>query len=450
MHDVAVNSRKEREYPLPRKANDCIPDPSSFKPPSKLFDDFWREGDLALFFGPTATGKSILAVQIADAIARGTAIEGFEMPADRRRVLYVDMLHSDVQFHMRRTGEDGRCYRFSENLHRDRPPDGTDLVEWLRDVVRERNYRAVVIDDLSAIRSAFDGTRETLKLMRELKGLTAEFGLSILVLTQSRQPRPGELPGEASLMRSRVLCDVADSIFAIGRQHGQREWHFLIQVRSRSGPIRWHANDCPFARITRRDDGLLVMAFDDRFVAKLDPETLELVRLVKGLKEENHSVREISLRTGISRSRVGRLLKKWRPSHGLPTDENEDGEFVDVIDAAGETDENTDETWRDDGWQPREEAYPGEDTVEMGSGRDLSPDRGPQLPETQLEVFYQCGCRPGTNKTGAHVWIESERDGRPLITYEPNLEKFIRWKYGLYGRSGTAVDGPVCMLMETG
>jgi hypothetical protein len=298
--------------------------------------------------------------------------------------------------------------------------------------------------------------------MRELKCLKAEFGLSILVLAQSRRPRPGEVPGEASLMRSRVLCDVADSTFAIGRQHGQPEWHFLIQVRSRSAPIRWHSNDCPFARIRRRDDGLLAMAFDDRFEAKLDPETLELVRLVKGLKEESHSLSQISLRTGMSRSRVDRLLKKWRPSHGCPTPEKEGEQTVDVNDAAGET----------DGWQPREEAYPGEETdlamIAMGYKPVHRPDLydikvpgqtgetaevesgGRPTPGSQDEVFHLCGCRPGIDKNGAHVWIESEKDGRPLITYEPNRKKFIRWKHGLFGRSGTNVDGPVCLLTETG
>ena len=85
----------------PRKANQCIADAKRLKPAALLFDEFWREGELALLFGAQATGKSILAVQIADALGRGTPVTGFRMPRGRRKVLYVDMDLSDAQFQAR-------------------------------------------------------------------------------------------------------------------------------------------------------------------------------------------------------------------------------------------------------------------------------------------------------------------------------------------------------------
>ncbi|MGE3466537.1 MAG: AAA family ATPase, partial [Pyrinomonadaceae bacterium] len=328
MHDVAVATNKERAYPLPRRANECIADPGGFRPPAKLFDECWREGDLALLFAPPAMGKSILAVQIAEALARGEPIDGLDMPEDRHRVLYVDLVHSDEQFHSRRTHENGRTYRFSDSFHRDAPPPDLEggLIEWLREVVRERRYRAVIIDDLTAIRTTYDGTRETLRLMRELRSLKNELGISILVLTQSRPPRSGEVVSESNLFRSRVLCDAADSVFAIGRHPRQTEWLFLTQVRSRNAPIAWHRENSPFAQIFRRDDGLLVWQFDERFDPKLDAETLHLVRIVKGMQTSGLSIRKIGLELGITRSRVERLLRKWRPSHGVATPDAPDGD----------------------------------------------------------------------------------------------------------------------------
>ena len=35
----------------PRKANQCIADAKRLKPAALLFDEFWREGELALLFG---------------------------------------------------------------------------------------------------------------------------------------------------------------------------------------------------------------------------------------------------------------------------------------------------------------------------------------------------------------------------------------------------------------
>src|SRR5438128_1663912 len=106
MHDVAINTKRTKTYALPRKANDCIADVKAFKPPGKLFDAFWRQDELALLFGAPATGKTVLAVQIADALASGEAIDGFKMPDEGQKVLYVDLVHSDEQFHMRRAAED--------------------------------------------------------------------------------------------------------------------------------------------------------------------------------------------------------------------------------------------------------------------------------------------------------------------------------------------------------
>ena len=42
--------------------------------PRLLFGEFWIEGELAVMFGDTGAGKSLLAVQIAESIARGREI----------------------------------------------------------------------------------------------------------------------------------------------------------------------------------------------------------------------------------------------------------------------------------------------------------------------------------------------------------------------------------------
>src|SRR5688572_29927954 len=81
-----------------RRVNECISGLGDCSGGEQLFDGFWREGELALMLGPAGAGKSVLAVQIADALARGCGMEGFQMPAGRRKVLYVDLAFSDRQF----------------------------------------------------------------------------------------------------------------------------------------------------------------------------------------------------------------------------------------------------------------------------------------------------------------------------------------------------------------
>ena len=132
MHDAATKTREET-YRLPQRANDCISNAASYRPPAKLFDAFWREGELALMFGAPGTGKTTLAIQIAEALARGEPIDGFTMPEKGQKVLYVDLVHSNEQFHLRRMADDGQVYRFSDDLHRAQlPVEPKDLCKWLK------------------------------------------------------------------------------------------------------------------------------------------------------------------------------------------------------------------------------------------------------------------------------------------------------------------------------
>ena len=124
------------------------------KTPEAVFDAFWRDGELALLFGEAGSWKSLLAVQIADAIARGR--EPLEMRnaecgvrnsgkerRKRRKVLYVDLALSDRQFSARY----GR-YRFSANLYRDRPQWGVGLADWVRSCIVNDGFTAVIIDEI--------------------------------------------------------------------------------------------------------------------------------------------------------------------------------------------------------------------------------------------------------------------------------------------------------------
>ena len=68
-----------------------------------LFGEFWYEHEICLLFANTNTGKSVLAVQIADAIARGRKTGPFACQLKQARVIYADFELSTLQFHRRYT-----------------------------------------------------------------------------------------------------------------------------------------------------------------------------------------------------------------------------------------------------------------------------------------------------------------------------------------------------------
>ena len=302
----------------PRKANQCISDAMRVNPVAPLFDEFWREGELALLFGAHATGKSVLAVQIADALARGTPLVGFRMSKARHKVLFVDLDCSDAQFHARYAP-----HKFPERLYRDRPPSNVDLCEWLRATVKENGFRVVIIDSLLAIKRTHDGIRETLAAMRRLKQIRDELGISILAVTDAFEPVGTWLVSEVDMKRSRVLCTVADSVFAMGRKGRPEGGRYLVQVRSRNAAAVWDHRNAPVGTITRLESGLLGFEFDERFAPQLDEETRRLLVKMNILRSRGESFRSIATTLGIPKTKAHSLWKKWNPLIDSLTEELE-------------------------------------------------------------------------------------------------------------------------------
>src|SRR5437879_7873527 len=75
------------------------------RPPRMLFDEFWREGELAVLFGDTGMGKSVLATQISDSIACGTPVGPLRMTAEMQEVRYIDLKLTKDQIELRYSEE---------------------------------------------------------------------------------------------------------------------------------------------------------------------------------------------------------------------------------------------------------------------------------------------------------------------------------------------------------
>lgn len=151
-----------------RRARDVVG--NGTRKPERLFGGFWRKGELALLFGVAGVGKSLFAVQLADALARGTGIAGIDMPRKRHLVLYVDLILSDEQFSARysrdtRSGHGVTAYEFAAGLARECPGEDEDLAAWVEEKCVSSGASVVIIDDLSAVSRSDDGTRETLRLV---------------------------------------------------------------------------------------------------------------------------------------------------------------------------------------------------------------------------------------------------------------------------------------------
>ena len=430
----------------PRKVNEYFASARDFKPPERLFDEFWREGETALFFGEPGTGKSVLAVQIAEAIARGRPIDGFVMPKRRQKVLYVDLKLSTPQFLGRYTlvPAAGRIKqpKFSESFYRDRPPDCEKLCEWLRETVTKGGFRVVILDDISYLSLTYDGTRETLPVMRELRRLSGDLSISLLVLAGSSSPWRGEA-AESDLLRSRVLCNAADSVFAIAHHPTLADNRYLIQTRSLNNAVVWNMGNRPCCAMARGEDGFLGFSFDKRFLPELDEETRQLICNVRWAKDAGETFRSMAEYMGISRSKAVRLYKLWTPAMHPPKETlvyDDDDDYYDDIDPD----------------QPPAAVLPdkADSDPAVTEPHDGSAMLGPPEPPSEPFIPESPPFDPLSHleRTQDHdkneIFVELTDDkGRPLIWYRFDSNgKLTRWHRKGDARIGQTVDGPISLF----
>lgn len=318
-----IIEKTDVEIKMPRRLNDVLTAAADEEAAFRLFDAFWRTGELAVLYGPPGSGKSVLAVQIADGLARGRPIEGLDMPAERRRVLYVDLVLSDKQFEMRysRPGRGGSRirYRFSQGIWRAKPKPGVDLVKWLSAAIAKYGFDTVVIDDLAPLMRFESGSSDVADIMRGLREVVQERGVSMLVLADSARPKAGQYASEADIRCGRVICSAADSVFGInvgGCEHTRR----LVQTRCQAEPIIWSAERHGLRSIlSEENDGFLGLRFDDVALRAMSDEMREHVARVYHLHAQlGQSFRQIAREMDIPVSRVHRLYRKWRPGLKLP------------------------------------------------------------------------------------------------------------------------------------
>jgi len=442
------------------KANECFTYAKHLGPAKLLFGEFWREGELSLLFGPSGVGKSVLAMQIADGISRGSGVSGFKMTAKRQKVLYVDLRFSGRQFSTRYSSDvprngSFRPFRFSENLFRHRPDPDVDLYKWLRDLVIENDFRTVVIDDLSAVRKTCDGTRETLALMRDLRRLNDEFHTSILVLAGCREPLGKGLVTESDMQRSRMLCDAADSVFAVGRHLRHPEHAYIIQTRSLNAGTVWNESNAPVGSLTKIDGNFLGFTIDERFQPKFDEKKVDLICNVNGAHKNGATLREIADIFETSKSTVARLLKLFRPTmlDGYTLDKSEYDEYEEA-ESELETSIVPVEDQNDAGSDVQEAEESCEQLLTLDRAEaEPPPEPLPRL-ETPKDILLALGMRRTFDKNAREIFVEREdAKGHQFVWYRFHAKDkhspsdlLSRFESRSNGINATRVDGPICLF----
>lgn len=299
--------------------------------PRSLCGEFWHEGELAILFADTGMGKSVLAVQIADALSSGDdshdSVLGIE--GGGRKVLYLDFELTDKQFELRYCGEndEGELEHFemSDNFYRGvidpcaEIPDGMTFTGYLmKEIERcldETQAEVLIVDNISFLRGSQGGTREAAELMRDLRRLIERRSLSILALahTPKRQTRRPVTLND--LQGSKALSNFADSIFAIGESCLGPDIRYIKQLKARSREIVYDGGYVPGYSVNKQGSWLMLehVAFGTELSHLKDFAAALHVRYerwyeVDRLNREGLSQRGIARKLDISAASVNRYL----------------------------------------------------------------------------------------------------------------------------------------------
>lgn len=297
-----------------RTANTRLEDSIRIQKPRRLFDCFVVEGEVTVLFAPTNVGKSVLALQIADAISQGKSEYGFESELTRgESVAYVDLENTDCQFAGRYSG-----HQFSDNLKILEVPTGVEytteqLLSYLKNFISAEKSKVIVFDNISFMGN-LQSANEAMAIIKALRELRDELGITILVVahTNKKDNKPmtiNDLAGSAK------VGNLIDAAFALGRVVGDTGLRYIKQLKARSGEKIY---EDPVMVVEMVKEGGLHFEYRDtdieqNLLKKPKEDDEEMVyHQVWHLHKQGLSCRKIESELGISKSKVNNIVNAMK------------------------------------------------------------------------------------------------------------------------------------------
>ncbi|MGD9564431.1 MAG: AAA family ATPase [Pyrinomonadaceae bacterium] len=467
-HNSLLTSRKTSEW-----LNTARGQPA----PEMLFGEFWLEGEMSIMFGEAGSGKSLLAVQIAQAIAGGEAVAPVRGPAKPREVLYFDLELTAKQFEMRYSREretrdqPGRQFRFSGRFSRvevdltaEVPEAFGSLAEFLgaeiERMVRSSKAKVLIVDNINCLKRKYESTREALPLVAALDRIKRRYGLSILVLAHAPR-RVGGRPLDISDMPgAKVLSNYADNIFAVGMSRMHPDARYLKQISPGNSARIFGEKSVPTFFLENLYGDFLGFRFrwfateHQHLALNRDGTDWEVIYRVRSLSDAGLTIREIASKLNRSRSAVHRLLHMLpRPAQNPCVYQQHVREMEEKAKLTAKSeDEQELPSLSKEGWQP--DVVDPDDWVVNGiaDSGSSSVDPVPDL-VSAIEITTPSACEKRThppllrqggekgqaeaghddvhehaietpalersfNAYGKEIWVESRNEqGKPLVWY---------------------------------
>lgn len=294
--------------------NQTLIDAAKKKEPTKLFDEFWYEGETCCLFADSNVGKSILAVQIARNIATS------------QKVLYFDFELSEHHFLRRYTDDEtNQTYKFPNNLYRVclNYTMGEYKVEELPDIimcnieksVRETGASVIIIDNLTWIAYNSKSPKMAGELMKRLSTMKVQYNLSMLILAHTPKRNMSKPITQNDLGGSKMIMNFLDSAFAIGFSSKDPNIRYIKQIKVRYAEMKYGEDNVWLCEMRKVRSFLMLFRLgfgmeSEHLKKRKDGDKDALIAKIKVMKANGKSIREIAAELGMSPATVDRYSKK--------------------------------------------------------------------------------------------------------------------------------------------
>jgi KaiC/GvpD/RAD55 family RecA-like ATPase len=340
---------------LIRTANEVIQENLNKPVPPMLFDEFWTEGEFCVFYGNTGLGKSILAVQIAQSIASGQPIEGFQIESKPQKVIYFDFELSDRQFTGRLSEKtENKTYKnpkkLSNNFYWVKRAKGlrglnadkkkANLIEQIEYVIKDKRAKVVIIDNITAIGKNLSDPKAAQAFLDEIDEIQNEYDLSILMLAHTVKGVTNKRLDLDDLKGSGDIKAMLDSCFSIGKAYypNSENHAYLMQMKQREEQPKFHRNNVVVMERLKDHNQLLFkyvnLDREDNLLESNEGKTYQDLRAIaRDMKESGATINEIMEKTGLAKGTVSNYTRDITRKKGRnKSSQKEDSESDSLLD----------------------------------------------------------------------------------------------------------------------
>lgn len=294
-----------------KTANDWVEEALNSPDPKMYFHNLIVQFENTVIFASSNVGKSILAVQIAEAIAW------------EEKIMYIDLELSTKQFQMRYSDvSTGEIHIFPTNFIRaEIDPEliaGADLEQEILASIEEaakQGIRFFIIDNITFICNDSEKGATAGSFMMKLIRLKKKFNLTTIVIAHTPKRRGWEPITQNDLAGSAKLINFFDAGIALARSAKDTNLRYLKQVKVRTGEYQYDSENVIVCDVVKTGGFL---QFEIQGYAKEEDHLKnregsddydEIVEILK-LQRDGKTVREIAELLDMAKSTVQRRLDK--------------------------------------------------------------------------------------------------------------------------------------------